>query len=146
MNDRAKTSAEDRSQSSYLSSIGIGNYLPSINDITSYSQSIKSLTVGRNNRTGLATDTVTFVKFDKYTFENITHHFLIIGTSTGFQVFLLHDSRDLENGNGISNTTNNRSGSVANHTPKNSKKRPMTHSSFVHFHLRIILCYYWEIA
>ena len=97
--NRSRTSAEDRTQSSYWGSLpGIGN-LPSIDDITSYTQSLKSMTVGRNNRNCLAPDTVTYVKFDTYTIHNVTHQFLIIGTSTGFQVFLIHDVKDFNNGN-----------------------------------------------
>ena len=89
------------SPSEYFStSINIGNLIPSLDDIQNSALTLKSTVVdivkGRNNTSGLAAHTVTFMQFDEWTSNNQTHYYLIIGTSTGFQVFLLHDSRDRE--------------------------------------------------
>eukprot|EP01083_Nonionella_stella_P129711 393597_1 len=79
----------------------IGNYIPSLDDIQNSALTLKSTVVdivkGRNNNSGLAVHTVTYMKFEEWTSHNQTHYYLIIGTSTGFQVFLLHDSRDRDN-------------------------------------------------
>lgn len=84
----------------FQTAINIGNYIPSLDDIQNSALTLKSTVVdivkGRNNNNGLATHTVTFMKFDEWTSHNQTHYYLIISTSTGFQVFLLHDSRNRE--------------------------------------------------
>ena len=87
-------------QNYFNAAINIENYIPSIDDIQNSALTLKSTLVdlvkGRNNNSGLAVHTVTYMKFDEWTSHNQTHYYLIIGTSTGFQVFLLHDSRDRE--------------------------------------------------
>ena len=84
----------------YFPITSIGNYIPSLDDIQNSALTLKTTVVdivkGRNNNSGLAVHTVTYMKFEEWTSHNQTHYYLIIGTSTGFQVFLLHDSRDRE--------------------------------------------------
>eukprot|EP01083_Nonionella_stella_P047280 126536_1 len=84
----------------FSAAINITNYIPSLDDIQDKALTLKSTVVdivkGRANSSGLAVHTVTFMKFEEWTCHNTTHYYLIIGTSTGFQVFLLHDARDRE--------------------------------------------------
>src|SRR5690606_940844 len=70
------------------------NFFPSLEDI----ETIKAKTIdvvdvvkGKSiSRKGIVKHTVTFIKFDKYTLNDITTHYLILGTYSGFQVYLIN--------------------------------------------------------